>query len=80
MEPVVKRGHFVRSVYNLVRYLYFGLYFSPIFSRIGYQLQAKILEPDAKKFSWEHPLQIRNIVGASIVNHARLKFHMHETT
>ena len=31
-----------------------AMYFSPIFSRIGYHLKAKILEQDEQNFSWAH--------------------------
>ena len=38
--------NFVKSGYYLVQFLCFGVYFSPIFSRTGYHLKAKILEQD----------------------------------
>ena len=50
LSKLGKKGNFVRSGYHLVQLLCFGVYFSPIFSRIGYHLQAKILEPSKTKF------------------------------
>ena len=52
-------GNFVRSVYYLVQFLCFGVYFSPILSRIGYHLKAKILEP-GKKISTGIPCKFRS--------------------
>ena len=52
----VKRGNFVRTGYYLVKFLCFGVYFSPIFSRTGYHLKGKILELGENIFlSWAHP-------------------------
>ena len=62
----VRRGNFVRSSYYSVQFLYFAVYFSPIFSRIGYHLKAKLLELGKKQFfvgtfpykSSTHPLPL----------------------
>ena len=46
LQPVLKTcqtGNFVRSCHYLVQFLCFGVYYSWVFSRIGYHLKAKIL-------------------------------------
>ena len=45
-----KGGNFVRSGHCLVQFLCFGAYFSPSFSRIGYNLKTKVLEPGKTTF------------------------------
>ena len=47
----VKKGDFVRSGYYLVQFLCLGVYYLPNFSRIGYHVKAKILEPGKKILS-----------------------------
>ena len=55
----VKRGNFVRTGYYSVKFSCFWVYFSPIFSRTGYHLKAKILEQGEKICCRGHiPVQI----------------------
>ena len=61
LEPVVKtcqRGNFVRSGYYLVQFVCFGVYFSLIFSKIEYHLNAEIREPGKNFFHGHIPVQI----------------------
>ena len=53
LELVVKtcqKGKFFRSCHYLVQFLSFRVYFSPIFSRIGDHLKAKVLERGKRNF------------------------------
>ena len=67
-----KGGNFARSGYYLVQFLCFGVYFSPIFSRTGYHLKAKILEQGKKNcFWWAHPrTNLGQVPGSGGVNEA----------
>ena len=59
LSKYVKSGNFVISGYCLVPHLCFGVYFSPIFLRIGYHLKTKTLEPGkGKMFPGYIPVQI----------------------
>ena len=61
-EPVVKtcqKGKFVTYGYHSVQFLCIGLYFLRIFSRIRYQVKAKILDTGKEKvFCGLIPIQI----------------------